>query len=146
MIKFAMNLAKKFGRTNLRGGHCVHGGFHPVLCLDVGEVKLLERAAFGIGRKFMGERGVNIARHGAMTFDEIGIVTVHRAHQLGDTTARDRLKRPAQAFGAAKQFEAERGEPPVPVFGQERLEVGGVVEQSSRGHIFADNIADVLKD
>ena len=143
MIKFAMKLAKKFSGTALGGGHFVHGGFHPILRLDVCEVKLLECAAFGVGRKFMGERGVDVARHRAMAFDEIGIVTVHRTHERGDIAARDRMKRSAKAFGATKKFKAERGEPSIPVFGQERLEIGRMVEQSSRGHNFADNIADV---
>ena len=143
MVEFAMKLAEKLSGADLRGGHFVHGGFHPLLRFDVGEVKLLKRAAFGIGRKFMRERRVNVTRHGAMAFDEVGVITVHRAHQPGDAAAGDRLQRPSQAFGAAEQFEAERGEPSVPVFRQQRLEVGGVVEQASRSHNFADNIADV---
>ena len=77
------------------------------------------------------ERGVNIARHRAMAFDEVGVVAVHRAHERGHAAARDGLQRPAQTFCAAEQFEAKRGEPPVAIFGQERLEVGGVLKQSS---------------
>jgi hypothetical protein len=141
-----MNLAKKFSGTDLGGGHFVHGGFHPILRLDVGEVKLLERAAFGVGRKFMGERGVDVARHSAMAFDEVGVITIHRAHERCDAATSDRLKRPAQTFGAAKQFESKRGEASIPIIGQKRLEIGGSIEESSRGHIFADNIADAEMD
>ena len=129
-----MNVAEKFGGTDLRGGHFVHGGFHPFLRLDVGEMELLERAAFGVRGKFTGERGVNVAWHGAVAFDEVGIAAIHRAHEGRDAAARDGLQHATQPFGATEQFQSERGEVTAAVFGQKRLEVGWIIEQSSRGH------------
>ena len=131
-VEFAMNVAEKFGGADLRGGHFVHGGLHPVLCLDVGEVNLLERATFAVGGKFMGERGVDVARQRAMALDEVRVVAVHRTHQRGDAAARDGLQCSAQTFRAAEQFKSERGEVSVAVFRQERLKIGRMIEQSSQ--------------
>jgi hypothetical protein len=143
LIKFMMKLTKKFGGADLRTGHLVCGGFHPILRLDVGQVELLKHAPLGVGGKLASERGVNVARLGAVAFDEVRVIAVHRADQRPNAATGDGVKRAAQPFRSTNELEAEFSKTPVPVFGQQRLHVGRVIEKVSQGHDFADYFADV---
>lgn len=63
--------------------------------------------------------------------------------RLGESERTSRRVSSSRVMVWPEEFEAERGEPSVPVFGQQRLEVGGVVEKPSLNHDFAGTIADV---
>ncbi len=82
--------------------------------------------------KMFRERGINVSRRRAMTFDEVRVIAVHRTHQAGDGFARDRVQRSAQPFRTADERHCQTRQLRFR-FGQERLHVRGVVKKHLAG-------------
>ena len=99
--------AKKFDRANRPAGIGGSLRFHLGLNLHVGEVLDLERTLSGVCGKILPEGRVNVPGPCAMAFDQVRVVAVHRAHQVGHAVAGDGVQRSAEPFRAADERQSQ---------------------------------------
>jgi hypothetical protein len=76
----------------------IASGIDQVLDMDVGDRLALKVAALGISRKIIGKRALDIARMGGMAFDKVGVVAVHRADEIADRVAQNRMDLPGETI------------------------------------------------
>ena len=115
--------AKKFDRANLTRRHGAQPCFHLRLNLNMGEVLNLERTLCGVCGKILPQRRVNVPGPRAMAFDKVRVVTVHRAHQVGDQCAGNGMQRSPQPFRTPDERQSRGRRSCVTVSRPERLHV-----------------------
>lgn len=77
-----VDFADSFLRCGLLGGECA--GVDPLLDGDVGGCFALEIALVGVGAEVVVEGAFDVDGVGVAAFDEVGVVAVHRADEVGE--------------------------------------------------------------
>ena len=119
--------AEKFSRADIAGRHRWQPGFHLRLNFHVSDMLNLKRALSRVRGKILSNRRVDVSRPRAMSFDEVRVIAVHRAHQIRHHLPGDRVQRSTESFGTPDDCQGLTRRFAFTVARQERLHVRWVI-------------------